>query len=384
MIKMYGHSGSKNHGCEAIVRSTLKILHRDDVVLFSKAIEDDKLYGIQNLCQIEYDDNSVISKKSIEYLKMAFGIRFLKSSFYEIKYIHKNFFSKIHKDDICLSIGGDNYCYDGAETFSHYNREIHNKKGKTVLWGCSIEPSMISKDIAKDLSRYDMIISRESISYETLKQYNKNTFLFPDPAFQLDSVELSLPDGFIEGNTVGLNVSPLIMNYEKAHGVTLKNYVNLVDYIIGNTDMQVALIPHVVIKEGDDRGSLEKIYNIFKDTGRVIKIKDCNCEELKGYIKRCRFIITARTHASVAAYSTCIPTIVVGYSVKAKGIAKDIFGNYEDYVLSVQNLIDDNALVNKFIWMMKNEDKIKGQLNKFMPDYCKRALLSGEKIKELL
>ena len=38
------------------------------------------------------------------------------------------------------------------------------------------------------------------------------------------------------------------------------------------------------------------------------------------------------------AYSSCVPTLVVGYSVKARGIARDIFGTEDRYVLPVQSL----------------------------------------------
>ena len=48
--------------------------------------------------------------------------------------------------------------------------------------------------------------------------------------------------------------------------------------------------------------------------------------------------IGARTHATIAAYSSCVPTLVVGYSIKARGIAKDLFGTDEGYVLPVQAL----------------------------------------------
>ena len=148
--------------------------------------------------------------------------------------------------------------------------------------------------------------------------------------------------------------------------------------------MQVALIPHVVKDKNDDREALGKLYDLFKDSGRVIMIEDCNCMELKGYIKRCRFVITARTHASIASYSTCVPTLVVGYSVKAKGIAKDIFGTYENYALPVQSLENENSLTDNFKCLMKNEEKIKTYLKDFMPEYCTKAFEAGKKVKELL
>ena len=147
--------------------------------------------------------------------------------------------------------------------------------------------------------------------------------------------------------------------------------------------MKIALIPHVVWDDNDDREPLSKLYERFKNTNRVVIIDDCNCIELKGYISRCRLFIGARTHATIAAYSTCVPTLVVGYSVKAKGIAKDIFGTYENYVIPVQSLENSDDLINAFKWIYKNEDTIKEHLNKFMPDYKKKGLEAKKEIEEL-
>lgn len=211
-----------------------------------------------------------------------------------------------------------------------------------------------------------------------------NVKLLPDPAFQLERVDLELPDGFIEGNTVGINLSPMVMNCENGDNITFKNYEKLIEHIIATSDMQIALIPHVVWAENDDRVPLRLLYEKYKNTGRVVMIEDHNCMELKGYIARCRFMIAARTHASIAAYSTCVPTLVVGYSVKAKGIAKDIFGTYENYVLPVQSLSQEEDLANAFDWIYQREDQIRTHLQTMMPEYRDRALLIGEELKKIM
>lgn len=383
MFKLYYHGGSYNHGCEAIVRSTKKIID-NDILLYSLNISEDKKYFLDNICKIFDDSRKNISMKSLKYIKQALYFKIKHSDFMAIKHMHNDFFSAINKNDICVSIGGDNYCYKCNDILGFYNKIIHKKGAKSVLWGCSVEPSNIDENTKKDLKLYDLITARESISYNALRKINPNTFLFPDPAFQLDYIEKPLPDGFVEGNTVGINVSPLILGYESKDGITMKNYVNLIKYIICNTDMQVALIPHVVKTNNDDREALRILYNEFSDTGRVVSVDDCNCMELKGYIKRCRFMVTARTHASIAAYSTCVPTLVVGYSVKAKGIAKDIFGEYDNYVIPVQNLSSEDSLKKGFEWFIDNEIMIKERLMKTMPEYCSKALVAGEKIRSLL
>ena len=70
--------------------------------------------------------------------------------------------------------------------------------------------------------------------------------------------------------------------------------------------------------------------------------------------------------------------------MKAKGIAKDIFGTYENYVLPVQTLSNKDDLINAFEWMKNNEDEIRNHLNDFMPSYKERALQGRAEIEKLL
>ena len=126
------------------------------------------------------------------------------------------------------------------------------------------------------------------------------------------------------------------------------------------------------------------LYEEFKDSGRVVMIGEHNCMEQKGFIARCRFFIGARTHATIAAYSSCVPTLVVGYSVKAKGIATDLFGTYDNYVIPVQSLQKEDDLWNGFLWMLENEKQIKQHLDNVIPDYKNKVLDLKEKIYSLI
>ena len=55
-IFLYAHGGSGNHGCEAIVRSTINLLGQEDVTLISSRPEEDTYYGIDKLCNIIRND----------------------------------------------------------------------------------------------------------------------------------------------------------------------------------------------------------------------------------------------------------------------------------------------------------------------------------------
>jgi polysaccharide pyruvyl transferase WcaK-like protein len=52
------------------------------------------------------------------------------------------------------------------------------------------------------------------------------------------------------------------------------------------------------------------------------------------------------THASIAAYSTGVPTLVLGYSNKAVGIAHDL--SLDDFVVDISRLDDNGMLAERF------------------------------------
>jgi colanic acid/amylovoran biosynthesis protein len=366
-LVLYPHGGSGNHGCEAIVRSTCKITQAD-ITLFSASPEEDKRVGLDAICNVQ-SDHCTISRFSPQYMKALLQTKI---------YGDKTAYDRIHfcpilkaakTADYILSIGGDNYCYGVPRFIYLVNQEIRKKGGKTILWGCSVEPDSIKGEMLEDLQGYTHIIARESITYQAMINKGlKQAILIPDPAFQLNRIDLPLPENFIEGNTVGINVSPMIIGHESNQGMTLQNYIELINYIINQTDMQVALIPHVVWSHNDDQIPLNILYDKFKETGRICMIEDHTAEELKGFIARCRFMIAARTHASIAAYSEKIPTLVIGYSIKAKGIAQDLFRTYEKYVLPVQSLKKKDDMTEAFKWLQDNEFNIKKQLDTIIPN----------------
>lgn len=382
---LYSHGGSANHGCEAIVRSSIKVMAGiEDFKLLSKSPKEDYLYNLDEITSIASSDDNIKSNK-FRYLLYLLKMKLLKSDSVYFKELYRNITSKAEDFKIAFSIGGDNYCYKGFNQELKVLNEKFNAKGiKTVLWGCSIEPDNLTKETVKDLSLYSLITARESITYNALLEKGlTNARLYPDPAFQLDRIDLPLPKGFIEGNTVGINVSPLIIKSEKNKGVTISNYIKLVEYIIEKTSMQVALVPHVVWSHNDDREPLNFLYRHFENSNRIVQIQDCNAMELKGYIARCRFFVAARTHASIAAYSQEVPTLVVGYSVKARGIARDIFGSEDGYVIPVQTLEKEEDLTSAFQFIVNNEEVIKVHYATMMTSYKAKSLDAFKEIYNL-
>lgn len=383
---LYEHDGCGNHGCEALVRSTIELLNRprSEIVLVSARPEEDALYGVDSLCDIiGRDATRPLNRKSIEFFRAYYYLK-IKKNYFPIEYYTSTLAGELKRGDVALSIGGDTYCYGNYWQVLKDHRKYLYAGAKTVYWGCSIDPELLeNRDIREDIRSFDLITARESISYAALKKINPNTVLTIDSAFLLKEQMRPLPKSFQNNDFVGMNISPLIEEKEEVPGIALGNYRHLIRTILNETDMSILLVPHVVWKAVDDRLVLKKLYDDFKETGRVLMVKDCGCEELKGYISRCRFFVGARTHATIAAYSTAVPTLVVGYSTKAKGIAKDLFGNWNDYVLPVQDIRTIDELTKRFWWIYEHEEKIREHLQNIMPEYKKRISIGLDALKKL-
>ena len=369
MNYLFFTGGSGNRGCEAIVRGTKEIFKDETLIVYSAKPEEENDSGLSQIIECRSLNKSVtgISKlwsHLLCWMSYHFGTGKL-----QVKQIYSDFLKSVKRDDTYFVIGGDVYCYDKPRIYYRVNEIL--KDSKKILWGCSIEPDKIDKEMIEDLKNYDMIYARESITYNALVSHDikNNIRLLPDPAFIMKCDEVTLPEGFSENNTIGINISPMIIGLESKNGLALKNYENLIEYILETTDCQIALIPHVIWENNDDREPLNKFLDKYCDTKRVIIVDALPAEKIKSIISKCRIMVAARTHASIAAYSMCVPTLVVGYSVKARGIAKDLFGEYEHYTISVQSLETEGDLVQSFKWIMENEETIRKHLINFIPQY---------------
>ncbi len=373
-IKLTYHSGSANHGCEAIVRSICKVFKADKpmIELYSFHSWEDYEFNLDKIVKIfEYNE--------LQYrpLPIRFVERRMRKLFGKDDLIINRRLLENKLDDFMFSIGGDMYSeYNFSMKIAELHCKVKATGHKTVLYGCSIEPDLLDhKDIVDDLKSYHKILARESITYEALLSKGfENTVLIPDPAFQLDKEVRELPvEVSLKDKLIGINISPVVLKGSKGR-IVLDNYISLIQYLLKQDNIKIMLVPHVTTDYSDDREAIKVLYNEFKENPRVFKCPEGNCMELKGYIGCCNLFVCARTHASIAAYSLCVPTLVVGYSVKSRGIATDLFGTTEHYVISKQDINGTDDLLKEFMWIEAHEDEIREHLNELMPGYIEKVL----------
>ncbi len=389
-IILYMHAGSGNHGCEAIADSLIRIIdairayHGADtrlpIVLVTNSAKEDRRYKLgeiekNGLCTIVEENH--IDRRFFDHV-LYYGYRKItgdRESFlrYRFRDAFRVYEDKCNKLDIpsyepsesglkplAVSIGGDNYCYPEMVDDLILAHNVFKEKGfDTLLWGCSIEPDSLkdNKRLVADLKSYTNIIARESITYNALVEagISKDKLeIRKDPAFELLKDLKKVPEKIQNGGPVGINLSPMVLDRAKYPDRVKDAYRKFIRFILDTTDKDILLVPHVVWPTNDDRKPLSELYDEFKDTGRVQLIEDNSAEVLKGYISCCSFFVGARTHSTIAAYSTGVPTLVIGYSVKSRGIATDLFGQTENFVLPVQEIEDTDSLIRSYEWIMAN------------------------------
>ena len=377
MFVFYAHGGSDNHGCEAIVRGTCENL-KGDKILYSGNAKADCLYEVDNVAEVRPDAYKRYYHPVKWFVNKVYNTIFRKNSlFYLVDGKEKGTY---------LSVGGDNYCYaDLVEPVLKANSRIRMQGNQTILWGTSIESYILDNEqILKDISQYDYIFARESLTYEALVNHGlkRKTFLYPDPAFAMKPERFHLQETTFEKKTVGINISPMILKFEDSSNVIRKGYELIIQYLIENTDVNILLIPHVVKKNNDDREAIDFLQKKL-ESKRIFTLEDMAASKIKYVISRCDFFVGARTHSTIAAYSSCVPTLVVGYSVKAQGIAKDIFGTTDNYVVDVRNLKDADKMLDAFRLLYLDRENIRKYLKNFIPEYVNRTRYAAEKLMEI-
>lgn len=384
----YSHGGCENHGCEAIVRTLsamIKTGSPDSVIkLYTLNAQSDKAGDLPNIDETEEFNyiRPVSSLSFMQKLKISSLSRKSQKSADEYFYSLSCKNPSLKDNDVYVSVGGDNYCYGDGHMAAAFNRELKKLGKKTVLWGCSVGEEDLSEDKIKDLKTFDLIVTRESMTYETLLNcgIDKNTVLYPDPAFTLD-IDTAFGSSFeVKPNTLGFNISSLIGEYA-GEGESIESIaVGFLRYVLENSDKNILLIPHVTKKEDGDQLILGRIAeNLSSD--RVSVVPDTlTAAQYKSIISRCEMFIGARTHATIAAYSTCVPTLVIGYSVKSKGIAKDIFSDYNGLVVPVSEITDAQKLIKAYVSFEEKAEIYRNVLKEKMPEYIKAAKTSVDEL----
>lgn len=393
MKKFYltGQRTFSNRGCEAIVRSTVAMLNQKfgmvEVLVPSDDIPRD---------QAQWPEAQELGVSFVRaYLPphmrywahtQRLPFKFLKQAGWPFPF-PQALRDQISGVDAVISIGGDNYSLDYRlpSLLMGIDRLAMDLGKPVFIWGASVGPFEAEPDfvpaIKKHLEGMAFIAARESITYsyltETLGLHN--VIQMADPAFTLqkEAVDTSLFWPIAgESGVLGLNISPLIERY-KSQGQDLR--AETISFIRGAVEkgFGVLLVSHVVPLDGstsnNDATYMADMLLELSDLDRSVTMmpREFNASQIKFVISKLRFFIGARTHATIAALSSAVPTVSIAYSIKAKGINKDLLGDMP-VVLPTPKL-SAVTLMESLDYLVAYEVKIKDHLEQKLPQWWGRV-----------
>lgn len=406
-IIFFGNGPCLNRGCEAILRGTHKIieqafgkddcLYKDFHVTQEKWLDTDSKDSAEitlpNLSMTQFPVGKAPKKYSAKWLRgyicrKVLGKKYHQEFSYELE---DDLLRASKKSDAVLFLGGDNLTldYGWPEHYVKLIKKIMDQGSKFIIWGASVGPfdsdPAYEKRMKPILGKMPLIVTRESHSTKYLKSIGieQNVCQAADPAFTMTPTEFELPaniDSALTAGAIGINLSPLIGNYYSNAENWFDTSVDIIQGIAEKTDQPILLIPHV-LTHSNDYLFLEKVANkIFSDN--VLLVKPYHATKIKWIISRLQIFVGARTHSTIAALSSCVPTLSIGYSTKANGINYDIFGHTE-WVLPSSEATKENV-INKTMELNRNKEQIKKYLENMMPEYKNTAFAAGKALRKVI
>lgn len=392
LFVLHGNGPILNRGCEAILRSTMSILNKQfgpcRYVNAPPAWMPVEYCDIGDQSIVQAIPYKVAGRWSPSWFKLNLQKRLLGGR-------PMPFEKYLSKASATLTLGGDNYTLDyGVPTeYLRMNNMVLSRGKPLVMWGASIGPFSQNREFEKlateELKKVTMILARESetIDYLASIGVSDNVRAVSDPAFILEPEPPELAgreSEILKGRCIGLNVSPLMARYWQGDDLWQERATACIKAILQAVDCPIVLLPHVTCPNNDDYEFMARCKEeLTSYEDRLVLIEPrFSAQQLKWIISKCDIFIGARTHATIAALSTCVPTLSIGYSMKSRGINKDIFGHC-DYVIPLDRLQPD-ALAQSAVELLEDAQNVRAHLSESLPRYKQKAWDAGKLVAGLL
>lgn len=402
---LVGHSGIHNRGCEAILEATFALLRERFIAPTFTVVSFD--WANDRLSEGRWEG---VRFRNITperwrcprwYLRVARRLFRLPQGDWRSAQRHLR--REYRRADAVLSVGGDNYTTDYSPFPGYYLdvlKYAREQGTKDVVWGATVgrfDDPVVRKKVVEVLKDTALITARESLTVGYLASLGitANVRAVADPAFLLEPLASPVAQAYPIGKTstdwLGMSVSSMLWRYV-ADGQSRDRSDALVDFIkhaIEKLGMSVALIPHVIDTRPTapaNRNDYSFLSQIMARTGKperlVLADASLRAREMKHLISRCRFFIGSRTHSTIAALSSGVPTISLSYSMKSRGINRDVLG-HEDFVLPVNDLSPE-SLQKMLQKLIDREAEVRTTLERRMPVIKENAKKNADYLAQLL
>ncbi|MDR1539481.1 MAG: polysaccharide pyruvyl transferase family protein [Clostridiales bacterium] len=264
-------------------------------------------------------------------------------------------------------------------------RLIMKRNQKLIYLPITIGPfvSNISIKLAQILlDRAEAVFLRDGLSALEMEKYSKlKPVCVTDLAFEhpYDSKQCTNNEKI----KIGINASGLCASYKASSSydnMDIGDYDTLIKRIIiefqQKNNIEVHLIPHVIVRDSEfvnipdnDWTYCEKLKDEFPSL--ILPDKFSSEYSAKSYIASMDFFIGSRMHATIAAVSTGVPTIPIGYSIKFNGLYEQL--GYGDYVIDLRYERNVDIVAGRVFNYYQNRAELK-----------EKTLAANRKARELL
>ena len=405
VLIVHGGPYIENRGCEAILRGTMEILRHEFGEEVSARVSVDANAGVVEAQNAAESDPSVSSfptggfgpRWSLEWWLGQLNQRFGSSFYPHFRVLKKTATGA----SFALQIGGDHYSLDYGRPlgFMAMDRYLQSLRLPVVVWGASVGPfdadPAFAPRIFEHLRSLSAIFVRESDSFNYLRAngVSDNVHLMADPAFVMQPVKppaekvgFTLPE-----EAIGINLSPMVAFYrgQSPAEVDLKEWLHFCTELVKSAatlKRPILLVPHVGAPDpgNDDFNLLHSLCKAVRGNVPVpvqVLPHGLNAAEFKWIIARCAVFAGARTHSTVAALSSHVPTLSIGYSLKSKGINRDVYGHL-DHCIHVSELTSEN-FTERLRVLIATESAIRAHLQSRIPKLQARALSAGAILRKV-
>jgi len=386
IVNMYSF---RNKGCEAFTKGVINGLLALDANAEFKIFSEDP----------RYDSLWLNRKQNVSFVHNPFGDWYSFSRWWHYRLVGALGISTrireglkafkwadavISTDDVFSSTYGLAFkCLAPIQTAQAFDKPV-------VLLGQSIGPFEKENEyraFVRAMKEVRLITARESVTLEyvrDMKLEKTRIELTADPAFCLEP-ETGIVDDLWktynipnEKTIIGIAPSQAISYFGRTsfadHFNTLKH---LIESLLKQFQCHIVLLPHVEDTDtrNDDRILCEQLFRNLDLSENITVISlSHSAEEIRALISKLDIIMAERMHAAIAGLSEAVPTFVIGYSIKAKGILSDIFGSasIEDYMLPIADLSEE-VLKNKVKNLLEKKSEVARHLSKVMPKVKENA-----------
>ena len=386
-IVLLGNGSPENGGCEAITKGTLTILKEccHPCSILDAYFNYD--HTVKRIPTSEVNPINYPKRWSWKWWLLQFTLRFSDSlTGFLLFSSHKK---SIQQANVALSLGGDTYSLDYGvpQRFITMGQYVKKQGTKWVIWGASIGPftenpafeQKIAKHFREDV---DMILVREQVTKDYLKSIGvvNHVYVVADPAFMMKpepcAAKMTLPTQYM-----CINFSDLMAKYVTDGDLDRWKTIcaQTIDQLYEQFQCPMVFIPHVK----SDFSFGNQVLAQCKYRSKVqMAPKELNAAEMKWIISQSLCNIACRTHSTIASFSTGVPTVSLGYSIKSKGLNIQMYG-HENFLV-YQKEITPSAVCHSVELLLNHLEEVKKHLAVKSKEIKEEACLAGQLLADLI